>query len=116
MSFGATLPAVSNRASFSEQIEFIDSETSEPMSLVGVLDIIVTIGDEDDYHHALQGSLINGEVVMHEDFLSCTVSFTRTQMQSLAPRTYAFGALVIFEYDLNEKQAALGFLPVVEGL
>jgi hypothetical protein len=115
MTFGGTLPATSNLASWSEQIQFLDSETSEPMSLVLALDIIVTIAAP-RCHDRLVGSLVNGEVVLEPDFLSCTVSFTRSQMQSLAPRTYEIGCRVIFEDDRNEKQMALGFLPVVEGL
>ena len=85
------------------------------MTLAGALDIIVTIAS-DRCRDRLQGSLIGGEVVLESDFLSCTVSFTRSQMQALSPRTYEIGCRVIFAYDTDEKQMALGFLPVVEGL
>jgi hypothetical protein len=115
MTFGNTLPAVSNLASFSEQIEFLDSDTSEKLNLSAAQDIIVTIAS-DRCRDGLQGSLVGGEVVMADDFLSCTVSFTKTQMQTLSPRTYDLGARIIFEYDIDEVQAALGFLPVVEGV
>ena len=114
MTFGGTLPEASNLASWSEQIEFLDSETSEPMNLELAQDIIVTISA--DRYRGLTGSLIGGEVVLQPDFLSCTVSFTRSQMQGLAPRTYKIGCRLIFEYDTNEKQMVLGYLPVVEGL
>ena len=115
MSFGNTLPEASNLASFEEQIEFLDSETSQPIDLSGALDIIVTIAS-DRCRDRLQGSMLNGEVTMAADFKSVTVSFTRTQMQTLSPRTYEFGARLIFDYDITEIQAGLGFLPIVEGL
>ncbi len=109
-----TLPAASNCASWSEQVEFYD-DASQKMNLAAALDIIVTI-ETDDCRDRLQGSLVNGEVVMADDFLSITVSFTRSQMQSLRPMTYAIGARIIFDYDFDEQQAALGFLPVIEGV
>ena len=115
MTYGNSLPAASNLASWVKQIEFIDSTTSEPFDLSSALDIIVTIAS-DRCRDRLQGSLVGGEVVLADDNLSCTVSFTRSQMQSLSPRTYDIGGRVIFEYDVNEQQAALGHLPIVEGL
>jgi hypothetical protein len=115
MSYGGTLPEASNLASWQQQIEFLDSQTSEKMSLVGAQDIIITIAAP-NCRPSLEGSLIGGEIVMASDFLSCTVSFPRSRMQSLSPRTYDIGARVIFEYDLNEKQCMLGHLPIVGGL
>ena len=110
-----TLPATSNRASWSEQIEFLDSETSEAMHLGLAQDIIVTISNN-RCGHQLQASLIGGEIVMEPDFLSVTVSFTRSQMQGLRPMTYDIGARIVFVDDLDEQQVMLGHLPVVEGL
>jgi len=115
MSHDNTLPEASNLASFEEQIEFLDSQTSQKIDLSGALDIIVTIA-ADRCRDGLQGSLIGGEVFMAPDFKSVTVSFTRTQMQTLRPMTYNFGVRVIFEYDVREIQAMEGFLPIVGGV
>ena len=115
MSFGNTLPEASNLASFEEQIEFLDSVTSQKLDLSGALDIIVTV-KADRCRDALQGSMLNGEVFMAPDYKSVTVSFTRTQMQTLRPMTYDFGVRVIFEYDTREIQAMEGFLPIVGGV
>jgi hypothetical protein len=110
-----TLPATSNHASWSEQVEFLDLETSEAMNLSLAQDIVVTIAN-DHCGRQLQASLIGGGIVMADDFLSVTVSFTRSQMQTLMPLTYKIGARIVFTDDLDEQQVLLGYLPIREGL
>lgn len=121
-----TLPEVSNLASFEEQVEFRDSETDQPLNLASAQDIIITISSTPEPYRngrlygyeggQLQGTLQGGEITMAPDFLSVTVRFTRTQMRALSPKTYALGARLIFEDDINEQQVLIGYLPVVEGL
>ena len=121
-----TLPEVSNKASFEEQIEFIDTDTSEPISVANTVDIIVTVapGGDDQARtgyrtrsgRTLVASLLTDGIELSPDGLSFTLRFTRSQMATLSPMTYEIGARIVFVPDENEQQVLLGYLPVLEGL
>lgn len=109
-----TLPPVSNRATWTETYQPLDSSTSEPLNL-DIDDIILEVEDPDTRSAVLSLSLNSGVIVLADDdgddYLQW--SLTYSQMETLCSKTYKLR--LILEEDGGRVQAIIGRLPVLDG-
>lgn len=73
--FIGLLPAVSNRATWSENCEIIDNDTGELLELTGLDEVTVEVRDPDTRSVVLSASLTDGDVVLIAD-TSAVVTIT----------------------------------------
>lgn len=115
MFFGTIDPA-SNRATWSESFELIDSETGDPISLSAVDEITLEVRDMESHGAVLSGSYTGGEIVIVGAATDGTFQwrFEAAQMRGLCARTYEVG--VTIESDDDTVQLLIGYLPVLDGI
>ena len=104
-----TLPAVTNRATYKEQIEVSDVDTGELIDLTEAT-ITFEIRDPLSRETRLAATLAGGIAVISTGIFE--VTFTAAQMRGLAAATYDVGCVVTRDDD---EQLIAGTLPVLDG-
>jgi len=107
-----SLPQKSNRATFSEFIQFRDDD-GELMAIGDLDEVTVRIRDPHSNTTLLEATLTGGSVEETGDG-EVQFTFSESQMQTLAPQNYEFGVTVTTENTI--VQTHLCQLPIVEGL
>lgn len=109
-----TLPPVSNSETWTDTIQFYDSEDGNPFDLDDVT--AITLKLRDNGSDVLTGEL-DDEILIVGDAEDGTIEFTfsATAMSALDSKTYEVG-LLLTQDDGVVRQLILGHLPVLEGL
>ena len=114
MPWQVTLPAVSNRETWTDTFELIDSETGEDFDLSGVSAVVLEVRDPDTRRTVLSGELDDG-VTIEDDSEGSFISirFETSEMRTLCAKSYEFG-LVISKGD--DDLEIVGTVPIVDGV
>jgi hypothetical protein len=110
--FIATLPPVSNRASWIESVELTDEETGEPIDLTGC-DIEVAVRPQGTTRPCLQAST-GDDTVAIVDTGVFQFTFTPDQMRSQCVGTYDVGATI--SRDGETAQIVIGSVSILDGV
>ena len=110
-----TLNAVSNRATWHEELEFFDDETDAPLFEETDEDthpdeITITLRDPSNGSESVLGTLTGGGLVISADGI---VSFS-FDLSDFDAKTYEVG--VLYDQEDVVTQTILGHLPILEGL
>lgn len=114
--FHGSLDPVSNRATWSESFELIDSETGDPISLSAVDEITLEVRDMETQSAVLTATMTGGDIVVVGAATDGTfqVRFEASQMRALCAKTHEVG--VTIEQDDDTVQLVIGTLPVLDGI
>lgn len=112
--FTGPLDPVSNRATWTEQVRAIDTETGEAMSLTDAQEITVEIRRQRDCRPSLSASLTGATVSLIDSDLAFEFTFTADQMRTLCAGTYDIGCTVKINDETD--QLIIGTLPVLDGI
>lgn len=115
MFFGALDP-VSNKATWSENLELLDSETGDPIDLSAVTEITLEVRDMESHSAVLTGTYTGGEVIIVGASTDGVFQweFSVAQMRALQAKTYDVGCTI--EQDGDTVQLIIGHLPVLDGV
>jgi hypothetical protein len=108
-----SLPAASNRATYTQDFQLYDDDNDEGVSLAAAT-IVLEVrkpGTTTALLHAMNGS---GITVTDEDGGGFTLRFTVDEMRALCAGTYECGITV--EQSGDTTQFFIGTLPVLDGI
>lgn len=114
--FHGSLDPVSNRATWSENFQLLDSETGDPISLSAVDEITLEVREMETHSAVLSGSYTGGEILVVGAATDGTFQweFSASQMRALCPRTYEVGCTI--EQDDDTVQLIIGTVAVLDGI
>lgn len=109
----ATLPPVSNRATWIEAVELTDQETGDLIDLTDCSIEVQVRTQDDSQTTVLSASTDDGDVTIVDTGVF-QFEFSATEMAALAPDSYDIGAIIT--RDGETAQIVIGTIPVLEGV
>jgi hypothetical protein len=109
-----TLPSVTNRETWTDTFELIDSETGEAYDLTNVSAIVFELRDPDTRSVKLSAELDDGVTIEEDDdgsFIS--IRFETSDMRTLCAKSYEFGLVITKDDDDLE---IVGNIYIVDGI
>jgi hypothetical protein len=108
-----SLPAASNRATYTQAFQLYDNEDSEGVTLEDAT-ITVELRKPGCTSPELSAEIGDGVTVTDEDEGQFELQFTVTQMRNLCAMQYEIG--IVIEQDDETVQYIAGTLPVIDGI
>lgn len=114
--FHGSLDPVSNRATWSENFQLLDSETGDPISLSAVDEITLEVRNVETQYAVLTATKTGGDIIVVGAATDGTFQwrFEASQMRALDARTYEVGCTI--EQDDDTVQLLIGYVPVLDGI
>jgi hypothetical protein len=111
-----TLPPVSNRATWSETIEFIDDDVDEPFDVSEATEILMHVRNREG--SLLLSASLTDETIEHVETGKIRFTVDAERMASLCAQTCDIGIVLTFPEDhpSPKVQFLIGQIPVIEGV